>query len=182
MLCLFPTSLFFIGGNMSNIISVKKIGDYSLNPQQKIEQHSLNQTLISNNGFFPDISLDEVRNAMRIDGTVTNDRLQFAVIEAMASVNQDLSQFKKNAKSYRTLADYPTEQINGEHLLILRYKRAVYCLAMANLNERYRSYDTTKDGEDNAEKIEQTIDDLRRDARFAIRDIQRLSRITVGLI
>lgn len=168
---------------MSDIISVKKVQGYQMaDPQQAITQHSETDIIIKNNGFFPDIALNDVRNSMRADGTVTNERLKFAVIEAMASVNQDLALFRQKHPEASQLADCLEEQLNGENLLEQRYKRAVFCLSLANLNERYRSFDTTPNGENNAERLEETINDLRRDARFAIRDIQGMSRISVRLI
>ena len=75
-----------------------------------------------------------------------------------------------------------SEQINGESILVQRYKRGVYCLTVANLYERYRAYDTTKDGAEKAEEFENSVDDLRRDARFAIRDILGKTRVDVELI
>lgn len=121
---------------------------------------------------------------MRIDGTVTNDRLQTAIIEAIATVNQELKPFQSAVKNSDvfTLEELESEQINGESILLQRYKRAVYCLTVANLYERYRAYDTTKDGAEKAEEFENSVDDLRRDARFAIRDILGKTRINVELI
>lgn len=168
---------------MSDIISVKRVNGYQMaSSQQAIIQHSETDIIVSNNGFFPDIALNDLRNTMRIDGTVTNERLKFAVIEAIATANQDLADFRQKQAQHQQLSDCSKEIINGENVLVQRYKRAVYCLAIANLNERYRSYDTTKNGEDNAERLEETINDLRRDARFAIRDMQGMSRISVRLI
>ncbi|MGX2951352.1 head completion/stabilization protein [Ursidibacter sp. B-7004-1] len=53
---------------------------------------------------------------------------------------------------------------------------------MANLYERYRSFDSTKEGADKAQEYENSVDDLRRDARFAIRDLLNINRWTSELI
>lgn len=72
---------------------------------------------------------------MRIDGTVINERLKQAVIEAMATVNADLKAYRLNAEQAQkaNLQACDDEQINGESVLVYKYKRAVYCPAVANL-------------------------------------------------
>lgn len=136
---------------------------------------------ITNNGFFPDITLTEIRNAIRADGTITDERLKIAVIESIANVNSELKVLQEQT-TYSQLANIPADTINGESILLSRYKRAVFCFAMANLYERYRSYDTTKEGAEKAEDFENSIGDLRRDGRFAIRDLLKINRWTVELI
>ncbi|MDE4030827.1 head completion/stabilization protein [Glaesserella parasuis] len=158
---------------MSHVINIPKV------VVDKNQVSSPTQSTISNNGFFPDIELIDVRHAMRADGTVTDERLTFAVIEAMATVNAELHTLQMK---YATFDDIPSDHINGENLMITRYKRAVFCFAMANLYERYRSFDSTKEGAEKAEQFENSVDDLRRDARFAIRDMLKRKRWTSELI
>ncbi|TDF37027.1 head completion/stabilization protein [Histophilus somni] len=170
---------------MHNSIAIKKVKNYAMDDlKRQAEEQATDNETIQNNGFFPDIHLLDVRNAMRIDGTVTNERLKMEVIEAMATANNALKHYQKTLKEkhiYR-LEDMNDEKINGENIVIQRYKRAVYCFALANLNERYRSYDTTKQGAEKAQDFEQSVDDLRRDGRFAIRDIVGQHRMIVELI
>lgn len=139
---------------------------------------------ITNNAFFPDIELAALQDAMRLDGTVTEPRLRAAAIEAVISVNGELQglRLEQQALGRATLADVPAEVVAGESVQIHRYRRAVYCLAKANLIERYRDFDSTHDGHKRADELESPIDDLRRDARWAIRDILGRSRSTVELI
>ncbi|MGX3020911.1 head completion/stabilization protein [Ursidibacter sp. B-7004-1] len=161
---------------MENVITIPKTAKVA--DKSAIEPTN---EYIRNNGFFPDISLSDVRNAMRADGTVTENRLKNAVIEAITSVNQELKPLMQKSK-VSALDEIDSEEIAGESLLIHRYKRAVYCLAMANLYERYRSFDSTKEGADKAQEYENSVDDLRRDARFAIRDLLNINRWTSELI
>lgn len=56
------------------------------------------------------------------------------------------------------------EKINGENIVIQRYKKSGV-LFHSNLNGRYRSYDTTKQGAEKAQDFRQSVDDLRRDGR-----------------
>lgn len=167
----------------NHVISLPKVQGYESGKNAIKPTVEFDET-ITNNGFFPDIGLLEVRNAMRIDGTVINQRLKQAVIEAMATVNADLKAYRLNAEQAQkaNLQACDDEQINGESVLVYKYKRAVYCLAVANLYERYRSYDSTKDGHDKAEELESTAGDLKRDYHFAVRDILGGNRLIAELI
>lgn len=168
---------------MNHVINIPKVKDFdsSRNPHQPNE---IGDERLTNNGFFPDITLLEVRNAMRIDGTVTNERLKHATLEAMNSVNQDLKAYRLTAQSENktTLQACDDEFINGESVLVYRYKRAVFCLTAANLYERYRHFDSTKEGHQKAEELLETAGDLRRDYHFAVRDILGETRLTSELI
>lgn len=50
--------------------------------------------VIENDGFFPDIDPSAALARMRIDGTVTPERLTAALTEAAASVNRQLAVWK----------------------------------------------------------------------------------------
>lgn len=154
-----------------NSFSIPKVAKLDETPTHK--QTDTQDEPISSHDFFPTIFLLEVRNAMRIDGTITNGRLKHAVIDAIATVNLDLKAYRQQhqADGKRNLEACDDEQINGESLLEYQYKRAVFALATANLYERYRSFDSTKDGNDKAAELERTAGDLRRDYHYAVRDI-----------
>lgn len=137
------------------------------------------QTVITNDGFFPDIDLTHLRSAMRLDGSVTGERLETAAIAAILSVNADLAPLKNDTA---TLADLPSPQINGQPANLHLYRRAVYSMAAAELHERYRNYSSTGQGSDAADELLPGIDELKRDARFAIRDLLKQVRLTVELI
>lgn len=164
-------------------ISIPKVNGYE-SSQNAIKPSTAPDEIITNNGFFPEVSLLEVRNAMRIDGTVTNERLKQAVIEAMATVNADLKSYRLEAQKEgkANLEACDDEFINDESVLVYKYKRAVYCLAVANLYERYRSFDSTKEGHNKSDELETTADDLKRDYHFAVRDILGNNRMISELI
>ena len=139
---------------------------------------------IANDGFWPDIDPAEARARMRIDGTVTAPRLRAALVEAIAATNAQLAtwQAEQVAAGYATLAAVPAPSIDGTSAHAHRYQRAVACTAAASLIERHRSFDATNDGHQYADKLESPIDDLRRDAHWAIADILGRARTTVDLI
>lgn len=139
---------------------------------------------IDSTPFWPAISLPDLRDTVRLDGTVTTARLKHAVIDAITSVNRDLADWRRarEAEGVATLAAVPGEVINGESAYLHSYRRAVYALTRANLLERYTDYSATGDGVKGANAKIISSDDLYRDARFAIRDILGTTHITVALI
>ena len=139
---------------------------------------------IDSSPFWPAISLPDLRDTVRLDGTITTARLKHAVIDAITSVNRDLADWRRarEAEGVTTLAAVPGEVINGESAYLHSYRRAVYAMSRANLLERYTDYSATGDGVKGADAKIISSDDLYRDARFAIRDILGTTHITVALI
>ncbi|MDH1993748.1 head completion/stabilization protein [Aeromonas caviae] len=139
---------------------------------------------VTSDPFWPAISLPDLRDTVRLDGTVTTARLKHAVIDAITSVNRDLADWRRarEAEGVATLAAVPGEVINGESAYLHSYRRAVYAMTRANLLERYTDYSATGDGVKGADAKIISSDDLYRDARFAIRDILGTTHITVALI
>jgi len=140
--------------------------------------------VIQNHPFFPGISTQKIRDAQRLDATVTNERLREALLIALASINDDLREWRleQQGKGISHIAQTTAERLDGESINLHRYRRAVYSLTHANLLERYRNFDTTAHGNRLAEQKESTADDLARDARFAVRDILGKPHSTFVLI
>lgn len=134
--------------------------------------------------FWPSVDPLTARQAMRLDGTVTPQRLRAALVEAIASVNDKLSDWRRaqQAAGFMSLASVPAEEVDGVSVLVQRWYRAVQCDAAANLAERYRSFDSTAAGHKQADEMDTTVDDLRRDARWAISDIRGVTRNVTELI
>ena len=140
--------------------------------------------IVENIDWFPPIDLATMREAVRLDGTVTRARLRDAVIAAIDEVNRELSTWRAahQAANVASLADLPADKIGGESVQLARYRRAVYFLARADLTEKYRDFDSTKSGAADADELVTTIDADRRNARHAINDMRGLSRTTIELI
>lgn len=139
---------------------------------------------ITNAAFFPDLKLQEFRDSMRLDGTVTDERAQHALEAAMFDTNRSLAEYMKAQKElgFDNLENVPDADWQPSGTNVRLYLRAVWCLAKANLIERYRDYDATGNGHDQADAMDITGDDLRRDAAWALSDIRGANRTTVELI
>lgn len=139
---------------------------------------------INTDTFWPSIDIDKLRESLRIDASVTAARLETAVIAAAISVNDELSEWRlmRLAEGITSLADFPSMPVAGTTKHLYLYGRAVEAATGAEVCERYRGYDTTASGSKNADDTAPTIDDYRRDQRWAIRDFLSRSRTTVELL
>ena len=143
--------------------------------------------IIENDAWFPDIALADMRDAMRLDGTVTDARLVQAVVDAILHVNRELADWQAThvQAGITALVDVPAARINRESRLLAQYRRAVYSTAKADLIERYRDYDSTATSVSDKKSME-WLDDApgtqRRNAQWAIADMVGRTHLTVELI
>ena len=120
---------------------------------------------ISSGSFWPEIDLDHLRQAARIDATITPERLHHTAIEAVAYVNAQLSELMR-LRPHLARADDLT--INGESIHHHRYRRAVYCYTKALLLEAYADYDATGKAAERAAAKQEQAEDYRREGHHAI--------------
>ena len=140
-------------------------------------------SVVTNDNWFPDIELAHFRGQMRIRDNVTVDRQRGAII----TVGNDLvawaaARRTAGAASLTTIVDVPNPTIGGEPVLVHLYRRAVYAYAKADLVERYRDIDTTTAGQRKSEDLDVSVEELRRDGTWAVRDMLGRTRTTVELI
>ncbi|KIH84212.1 head completion/stabilization protein [Pseudomonas batumici] len=139
---------------------------------------------INTDTFWPSIDLENLRATLRIDSSVTAPRLETAVIAAAITVNRELEDWRstQQAAGYAELVDVPGPKINDVSAQVHLYRRAIEAATGAEVCERYRSFDTTNTGSHKADELTPTIDEYRRDQRWAVRDFLGRSRTTVELI
>lgn len=118
---------------------------------------------------WPGIGLNEARVLMRIGGTVTNERLEEALLNAMDTVATELASWRQGRE---TLDDRQNRL----------FRRAACSYAQAELIERYPNIDITNAGVKRAEEMDNSADDARRAWRWAVSDMQGLPRLTVELM
>lgn len=140
--------------------------------------------IIPNNSFWPDVDLAKFRSVMRVDGTVTPERLRQVVLTAMAEVNTELYQWRERQElaGHNGLSDVPAERLAGVSVRLHHYENAVWCWARAVLNERYQDFDATATAVKRGEELSDSSGDLWRDARWAVSRVQDLPHCTVELI
>lgn len=140
--------------------------------------------IIPNNSFWPDVDLAKFRSVMRVDGTVTPERLRQVVLTAMAEVNAELYPWRERQElaGHNSLADVPAEKLAGMSVRLHHYENAVWCWTRAVLNERYQDFDATATAVKRGEELSDASGDLWRDARWAISRVQDMPHCTVELI
>lgn len=134
---------------------------------------------IKSDPFYPIIDLDHIRKIVRIDGAVTNERLEQTIIEEIIDVNRLICRLKEKASSLTDLAKtFINDQPDTDYL----YLSAVGNGVAAKVNENYRNYDSSNSGAIKAEKAELTVDDYRRNKHWAIQQLLGENHTIVELI
>ena len=143
------------------------------------------QDSIANDGWFPDVSVAAVRNASRLDGTVTAQRLRRALVKAMSSINRQLGDYKaaQQADGKVSLAAVAADdKLDGQPRLVMLYLDAVMSSAKADLIEHYRDFDADGSNTSRQQDNAPAIDEERRNAQWAVRDILGQTHTVVELI
>jgi hypothetical protein len=137
---------------------------------------------VKNTFFWPDIDLQQLRESLRYEGTVTAQRLRLAVKTAISEVNAELYDWRADqmAAGFKTLADIPAEVLDGISEKITHYLAAVEAITAATIAERYRGYDAS--GMKKAGDVEASADEYWRDARFSISRVGERPNCIVSLL
>lgn len=171
--------LFYLGTSTMSFIAQRQI----LSSADDVTDVDDNGETVTAGDFWPAIALSDLRLAARIAGDITTTRLKHATCEAVAHVTEQLEEWQgvQQQAGHSTLAAVPAGQLNGESVRVYRYRRAVYSLARASILEGYRDVTTTAKGDRDAEALDRQIDDLWRDVRWCISDIQKRPRVFAEL-
>ncbi|OTG61245.1 head completion protein [Acinetobacter sp. ANC 4204] len=137
------------------------------------------QIQIKSDPFYPIIVLDQIREIVRIDSAVTNERLKQAIVEEVLDTNRLLVSLKAKAGA---LSELSTTQINDQPDTDFLYLSAVANGVAAKVNENYRNYDSSNSGAKKAEQVECTVDDYRRNKQWAIQHLLGENHTVVELI
>lgn len=144
---------------------------------------------VINDGWFPDFAPAAVRDACRLDGTVTAQRLRPALQDAMLSVNAELQAWAEDMRATygaARLEEVPSATVGGESAKVLHYRRAVHHCLMADMTEAYRNLSTLPEGNGKADRVQERlvvqVDEYRQKQRWAIADLQGTRRCIVDLL
>ncbi len=144
----------------------------------------IRDAVIQGDGWWPDLKVADLRDVATIDPTVTPPRLREAAIAAMLDVNRQLAVWRLTveAAGAANLEDVPAAEADGKSILVHLYNRALVSTLAADLAERLRNIAATAAGAERADEMLTVADDYRRNARWAIADLQGKPRSTVELI
>jgi len=141
--------------------------------------------LVKGDGFWPDININDVRDVVRLDTTITPARLRDAVRQAMLDIAAALANWRasQEAAGASTLSDVPSRmKVDGVSDYVLRWSRAVYSVVGADLGERLASQSATAAGVDRAQALGQDVLVHQRNVSFAVRDFLGRPRIRARMI
>lgn len=134
---------------------------------------------VSSGTFFPSIAMDDIRKDVRIDGSVTDDRLRQILREEVIDVNRLLKNLIGTAD---TLAGLATSVVDDQPDTEILYFSAVANGIAAKVYEKYRNYDATNSGNKRADEMTPSIDEYRRNKHWAIQQLLGKNHTVVDLI
>lgn len=143
---------------------------------------------VANDGFFPAIECERLRKELRLDGTVTPERLRLAVTDAIIATNAELAAWRAAQidAGHATLADVPAYNLGAESHKLHLYRKAIYSHVQAQLAEGYRDMSTLPEGANKADRVyaatEVRTDGYLQQLRWAIADLQGTPRVIADLL
>ena len=138
-------------------------------------------TTISNDGFFPDLSLLDFDTALAVSGLSIEEKsthLQSAMLE----VNAILATWKSAQTGIASLADVPGIEYGEKTDKEIHYQDAVHYMAKGMINATARDYDTTKSGHDKSDLQKESTPDYMQLAQTHISRIMGRAKVQVELI
>jgi len=137
--------------------------------------------VVTGDGWWPDVNLTDLRQAVRLDTTIGPERLRDAVRAAMLDVNRQLAAWRAGPipASASSLTALPADLFDGQSRYVLHYTRALYSTVAADLGERLLSQTLTGAGADRADELRAEVAEHRRNARWAVNDLTGAPRATI---
>lgn len=135
--------------------------------------------------FWPDLDLDQLRKSLRIDQTVTIERLRDVTRNAVLDIMAELDSWRleQSRAGYATLADVPARhQVDDTSDYVIRWTRAVHSVIAADLADRQLGQSARSAGMERVEELSADIDVHRRNVTYAVRDFLGRSRIIAEVI
>lgn len=141
--------------------------------------------IVAFDGWWPGINITAVRDAVRIDTTVTAERLRDAVRLAMLDVADQLASWRaeQEALGHASLQAVPPRlQVDNVSDYVMRFNRAVYSVVAGDVGERQLAQGLSRAGAERAEQLSQDVDVHYRNVTWAVRDFLGQTRARVALV
>lgn len=135
--------------------------------------------------FWPAVDLSHLRAAIRIDPSVTAERLRDVTRNAVLDVMRELDGWRaaQILAGYHTLAEVPGRfQVDSQSDYVVRWQRAIASIVAADLSERQFGQSARQAGVERAEELSVDTDIHRRNVTYAVRDFLGRPRIIAEVI
>ncbi|MFB9087287.1 head completion/stabilization protein [Erwinia tracheiphila] len=138
--------------------------------------------MLTNDGFWPDLALDEFQRQRSIPPTIHQDTVKQALLAAVAEINPTLAAFvsRQQRKGYGSASDLPGPQMDGDNAVMAQYKKAVYARAKADLLGEFAAVSRREDNTN--QDAPQTKASLLAEAALVLRNLKGRGRVGVHLI
>ena len=148
-------------------------------------QSSYQNTVIDNNGFWPNINAGDFEKRRGVPIDLDKDSTAYSVASAIAQINIELQNIQRayQREGYATANDVPGQpKIADKNLLVILYEKAVFARAKSELLPEYATQQTKDAGENVAISQAEIRDQLLAESQQHIRAIKGESRCGVALL
>jgi hypothetical protein len=146
---------------------------------------SYQDTTISNDGFWPDINAGDFERMRGTPVAQDNERIAYAVVNAIASVNLELEMLKAGylAEGIATAAEIEVfPKIGDKNRIEIQYQAAVFARAKADLLPDFSTVHQKKEGDHLAERSLELKNELLAESERIIRNLLGMNRASVALL
>ncbi|NAW86310.1 head completion/stabilization protein [Photobacterium halotolerans] len=146
---------------------------------------SYQETQIQNDGFWPDIDAGAFERRRSTPAAQDDERIAYAVANAMASVNLELERLKARymAEGIVKAADIEAfPAINGKNRVVIQYEAAVFARAKADLLPDFVTVHQKKESDHQTERNIETKNELLAESVRILRNMLGHNRSTVDLL
>ena len=140
---------------------------------------------VAGDGFWPDVDLDALRKGIRVDQTVTPERLRDVACSAILDIMVELADWRAEQRTlgHDRLEDVPgRHQVDGRSDYQIRWVQAVQAVVAADLGDRHLGQAARSAGVDRAEEFAIDVDLHRSNVTWAVRAFLGLPRIIAEVI
>ncbi|MGF1764906.1 head completion/stabilization protein [Aliivibrio kagoshimensis] len=142
-------------------------------------------TVIENDGFWPNLNAGDFEKRRGLPASQDSERIAIAVANAAAEVNLQLEMLKTQymaegiVKAVDVVA-FP--KIDGKNRVVIQYESAVNARAKADLLPDVATVHQRKEGDNLANRSEETKSELLAESQRIIRNMCGLNRSSVALL
>ncbi len=142
-------------------------------------------TVITNDGFWPDVIAGDFEKRRGLPASQDSERIATALVTAMAEVNKQLESLKAEyiEHGYSQASEVPANpSINGKNRIVIQYEAAAFSRAKADLLPDIATVHQRKEGDNLADRSEETKSELLAESERVIRNMCGMNRSSVTLL